>query len=233
MKTKTPKPKKIANRRVRLLRSKLEVMAERGTPNEMKIAAVKLEKLLKRYDFKAPDVQIGDMFRGTFIASPVSRWLATFPRTDQDIAADVKWAIESVTGLKASFRGDALHVEADVSCLPQLTEIVSRIAEGFRQLWHRFQTAPGITPSDRGLFFRGLYDGMMTETRPIGERLPERRIAAVRGSRKRNALTIAPGIGLHPYSVALDLGRQLRFETPITDIVGSLEEKVGERKQLA
>lgn len=61
----------------------------------------------------------------------------------------------------------------------------------------------------------------------------ERRIEAVKHSHKRNALATAPCIGIYPYTVALDLGRQLRSETPITDIVGSLEEKVGTPKQLS
>lgn len=234
MKTPTlPKPKKPAHRRVRLLRSKLEALAAVGIGGEKLNAQKKLARLLKRYDFTAPEVVLGDMFGGKFIPSPVSRQLAVYPRNDQDIAAAVKWAIEDATGLHASFRGDALLVEADVSCLPQLISIADRITNGCRLLWERFERAPGITPRDRSLFLRGIYDGMMDEQRQAGERLPERRIEAVRSSRKRNALATAPGVGIHPYSVALDLGRQLRFETPVTDIVGSLEEKIGERRQLA
>lgn len=229
----TPKPKKPAHRRVRLLRSKLEALAAVGIDGEKVVAQNKLDRLLKRYDFTAPEVKLGDMFGGTFIPSPIARSLATFPPSDQDIAAAVKWAIESATGLHASFRGNALVVEADVSCLPQLTNIAHRITNGCRLLWERFERAPGVTPRDRSLFLRGIWDGMMQDERRSGELLPARRIEAVRASRKRNALATAPGVGVHPYTVALDLGRQLRFETPVTDIVGSLEEKIGERKQLA
>lgn len=232
-KPKTPKPQKIANRRVRLLRSKLEALAAVGVGGEKTNAQVKLDKLLARYDFKAPTVEIGDMFAGRFVASPVSRWLASFPQQDQALAAIVKWAIENATGLHASFRGEAVYVEADTSCLPQLTKIACRISEGFRTLWHSFARVPGVTTSDQCLFLRGIYDGMMNDGRQVGERLPERRIEAVRRSGKRNALAAPSGLHVHPYTVALDLGRQLRFETPITDIVGSLEEKVGTPKQLA
>jgi hypothetical protein len=230
---KTPKPKKPASPRVRRLRSKLEALASVGIEGEKVSAQEKLERLLKRYDFMAPEVKLGDMFGGKFIPSPVSRHLAMFAQCDQDIASAVKWAIESATGLNASFRGDELLVEVDVSCLPQLTSIADRITNGCRLLWERFERAPGITPRDQGLFLRGIYDGMMDDKRRDGELLPPRRIEAVKATRKRNALATAPGIGVHPYTVALDLGRQLRFETPVTDIVGSLEEKIGVRKVLS
>lgn len=232
VKPKVEKPRKPANRRVRLLRSKLEALAAVGIGGEKTNAQDRLDKLLLRYDFKAKDVQLGDMFAGRFCPSPVSRFLATFPRSEQDIAAAAKWAIEHATQLRASFRGDELHVEASSESVRKLTTITTRITEGFRTLWHRFETAPGISPRDRGLFFRGLYDGMMQDARALGEPLPQRHVEPLRGRTKKLAVTTAPGIGIHPYSVALDLGRQLRFETPITEIVTTLEDKIGERKQL-
>jgi hypothetical protein len=238
MKTpKTPKPtksRKPANRRVRLLRSKLEALAAVGIGGEKTNAQAKLDKLLARYDFTAPAIEIKDMFRGTFTPSPVARYLVAFDRADQDIAAAMKWAIENATQLQATFRGDQVWVEADTACLPTLANIALRIREGCRALWDRFATVPGVLPADRALFLRGIYDGMMNDGRAAGERLPARHVPSVRPTRTRkNALAAAPGLRVHPYTLALDLGRQLRFEAPVTDILGSLESAVGERKQLA
>lgn len=230
---KAPKPKKPANRRVRLLRSKLEALAAVGIGGEKVNAQKKLDKLLARYDWKAPDVEIKDMFTGTFIASAVSRYIVSFKKDEQDIAAAVKWAIEQACGLRGSFRDDALWIEADISSLAQLCVIALRIREGSKALWERFARVPGVCPGDRSLFLRGIYDGMLSDERAIGERLPERRIEPARKARARKtALATAPGLGIHPYTVALDLGRQLRFEAPITDIIGSLETAVGQRKDL-
>lgn len=231
--TKPPRARKPATPRARRIRPVLEALAQVGVGEERTNAAARLKRLLARYDFAAPEDKLGDMFAGKFAPSPDSRWLASFPVSEQDIAAMVKWAIENATGLRASFRADAVYVQADTSCLTQLTMIASRIGNGCRTLWSRFERAPGVTPADHGLFLRGIYDGMMADGRAAGERLPERRIEAVKGRTKKRALTTAPGIGVHPYTVALDLGRQLRFDAPITDIVGALEEKLGERKELA
>ncbi len=166
------------------------------------------------------------MFAGTFRPSSISKLLANFPRTDQDIAAAVKWSIEKATGLRASFRGDGLWVEAADECLPSLERIAARISTGMNTLWHRFERAPGITHRDRSLFLRGIWDGMMADGRAVGEPLPARRVESVRKGRKRNALAAAPGVGVHPYSVALELGAQLRFDAPITNIVEKLEEAI-------
>lgn len=233
-KTKTPKPKKPATRAHHERRRKVEALALYGVEGEREAAKKKLDRLDARFDFTAKiEHEKVDMFFGTFEPSPVAKHLCTFTTAEMEISAAVKWAIETATNLRVSFRGEELLVEASLGCLPRLVTIADRIAQGFRILWHRLERAPGITPRDRGLFFRGLYDGMMQETRPDGEALPARHMDQVRRSRKRNALATAPGLGIHPYSIALDLGKQLRFETPLTDIVDRLEDKVGERKQLA
>lgn len=234
-----PKPKKPANGRARLLRSKLEALVARGFEGEKDVAAKKLERLLARYDFVAPAVEIKDMFRGSFAPGYESRWLYKFPSTQLDIASAVKWAIETATGLRASFKGDDLYVEAAPTCVPRLSQIANTLTHGMDTLWSRFSRAPGIEQSDRGLFIRGLWDGMMNDGRPVGQQLPARRIEPAKRVRaKKTAVTSAPGLGIHPYAVALPLGHQLRFETPLTDIVGNLEASIGgkleaeERKQL-
>ena len=90
MKTKKPKPKKPATPRARRIRKVLEALAQVGVGGERTNAQKKLDRLLARYDFVAPAVEIKDTFAGTFVPSPISRCLASFPAADGDIAAAVK-----------------------------------------------------------------------------------------------------------------------------------------------
>ena len=98
------------------------------------------------------------------------------------------------------------------------------LSQGFTVSWQHFATVPGVAAADQPLFFMGLYDGMMNETRPIGQRLPSparRRTSATRA--KRNAVAHAPGLELHPYTVAVGLGRQIRFAAPHAQLVETIE----------
>jgi hypothetical protein len=93
----------------------------------------------------------------------------------------------------------------------------------------KFSAVDGVGPSDRGVFVRGLYDGMMNETRRNGERLPGRMTGVkVRKSARAGKLAVAeaPGLRIHPYSLGLGLGRQVRFSVPLDKITAELEEQV-------
>jgi hypothetical protein len=82
----------------------------------------------------------------------------------------------------------------------------------------------GVTTSDRKLFVRGLYDGMMNDGRGIGEPLPSRVAAQVKRTKaKKGSVASPPGLASHPYTVALSLGKQIRFATPLEEITAELE----------
>ena len=81
-----------------------------------------------------------------------------------------------------------------------------------------------MTTSDRTLFVRGLYDGMMNDSRGIGEPLPSRTAAHVKRTKaKKGAVARPPGLASHPYTVALSLGQQIRFAAPLEEITAELE----------
>ena len=77
----------------------------------------------------------------------------------------------------------------------------------------------------------GLYDGMMNETRNAGQRLPSRPGLAKRQRGRRLAVPRAAGLHVHPYTLALGLGKQIRFSAPVEEIAAELE--VAMRKCLA
>ena len=118
--------------------------------------------------------------------------------------------------------GDLL-AEATPSTANRLTEIAAHIAHSFRALLDKFSAVDGVNVDDRGVFVMGLYDGMMNEARNVGQRLPSR--ASVAKMRKgRNMPCPAPaGLHIHPYTVALSLGKQIRFSAPLEQITAELE----------
>jgi hypothetical protein len=40
---------------------------------------------------------------------------------------------------------------------------------------------------------------------------------------KKNAVTHAPGLHIHPYTIALSLGKQIRFSAPLTQMAAELD----------
>jgi hypothetical protein len=77
----------------------------------------------------------------------------------------------------------------------------------------------------------GLYDGMMNEARDAGQRLPGRAPARKRPKAKRAAVPPDSGLHIHPYTVALGLGKKIRFSVPLEQITAELEAVT--RKHLA
>jgi len=72
-------------------------------------------------------------------------------------------------------------------------------------------------------FVMGLYDGMMNETRNAGQRLPSRPGSKKMRKGKKHAVTHAPDLHIHPYTVALSLGKQIRFSAPLDQITAELQ----------
>lgn len=218
---------KPATKKARLLLAKLEALAERGVDGEAESALRKLDKLRKRFDFTAPEEKIeADLFSGAFRREYGAGQAVGAPQS-QDVANAAKWAIESLAGVPCHFRGRDLVAEATTDTARRLAEIVNRIATDFERLWTAFAAVPGVNLGERHLFMAGLTDGMLGETRAQGQRLPARVVVKVRKVKAgKRAVAIAPGLAIHPYTVATGLGRQVRFSVPVGDIEGELERVV-------
>lgn len=206
----------------RRLREKLTELAARpGTLEEGKAARAKLTRLENRYDFGQVNVSKEGIFAGTFTRSPYAVSVGTLAPA---VAWWVKWAIEEATKVPCAFRGPDLVAEVAPSSAPKLAGIAQTISAGFAELWGRFRTFPTITPDAQDIFFRGLYDGMMSQEKQPGQALPTFNRAPVKSRAKRGAVSRPAGLEVHPYSIALDLGRGLRFNSSLSDLTAKLEE---------
>ena len=203
---------------------KLQALAERGIDGERTSAQRKIARLKARFDFGGPDfAATPDLFLGNFKHSTTARSICTFGGDEFDVANSVKWAIESATKIRCVFRHGELLAEATPATARRLTEIGTHIAHSFRTLLHQFSAIDGVSVEDRGVFVMGLYDGMMNETRKVGQRLPNRAKATKMPRGKKRPAAPAPGLHIHPYTVALGLGKQIRFSAPLEQIAGELE----------
>lgn len=69
----------------------------------------------------------------------------------------------------------------------------------------------------------GLYDGMMSETRKIGERLPSRPGVTKVHKGKKRFVPCVSGLHVHPYTTAVSLGKQIRFSVPLEQVSDELD----------
>jgi hypothetical protein len=213
-----------ANAKARTLFKKLQALAEQGIDGERISAQNKIARLKARFDFTAPDPsETPDLFSGSFKRSTTARWIYSFGRNEFDVANSVKWAIESVTKIPCVHRDGDLLAEATRYTAKKLTEIADHIAESFRALLGQFSAVDGVSVEDRGVFVMGLYDGMMNEKREMGQRLPSRSHVMKKRKAKQRAVTHASGLHIHPYTVAVSLGKQIRFSAPLEQITAELE----------
>lgn len=218
------KPLRPATPAARKLLLKLQALANApGTPDEGAAAAKKLARLKAKYDFTPPDITKEGLFAGHYQPSPNAVPILSIH--DASIGFWVKWAIEASTNIPCLFRGSELFAQASPRTAAKLSTISRTIATGFVDLWDRFRTFPAITAEDRLIFLRGLYDGMMNEQKPQGQPLPQRCGAnSVMRKAKRQAVTPPAHLGLHPYTIALGLGQQIRFNVPLPDIASQLDQ---------
>jgi hypothetical protein len=217
----TSKP---ANSKARALLHKLQALAEQGVDGERISARKKIARLKRRFDLTAPDpTETPDLFLGSFKRSTTARRIYSFGRNEFDVANSVKWAIESATKIPCVYRDSELLAEATPSTANRLTEIAAHIAHSFRALLDQLGAVDGVSLTDRGVFVLGLYDGMMGDARNIGQRLPSRAGLTKMRKRKKPAVTLSTGLHIHPYTVALSLGKQIRFSAPLEQIAAELE----------
>ena len=135
----------------------------------------------------------------------------------------VKWAIETATGIHCLYRERFLLAEAAPGTANRLAAIAEQIAHSFRALIARFSAVDGVSAADRGVFVMGLYDGMMNELRDVGQPLPSRPRLKRKARARKPALSPATGLHVHPYTLAVGLGRQIRFSVPLQQIAAELE----------
>lgn len=225
VKAPTGKPK--ATAKICELRRKLEALAAQGVNGEKIAAQRKLDRLCRRVDFSGPDLSTPDIFAGVFTTCAEASPVATFMPDDYDIAGAVKWAIEEAAHVPCLYRGGQLCAKAEPASAQRLQSIADTITKAFCQLWSQYRATPGANPADRATFVLGLSEGMMKEERR-NEALPTR--ASDRTARKvrakARALAVAPGIALHPYAVAANLGKQIRFCVPLDTVAGELERTI-------
>ncbi len=222
---------KPANAKARALLAKLLALAERGIDGERQSAQRKLRRLKARFDFSGPEsAETPDLFSGRFKPATKARPIFSFGPEEFEIANSVKWAIESATRIPCVYRNRELLAAASAPTARRLEEIAGCIAASFRALLDKFSAAESVSAADCGIFVRGLYDGMMNEARDPGQPLPSRP-GGVRKQRRRkgaascaaDAAPRAAGLHVHPYTLAVGLGRQIRFSAPVERIAAELE----------
>lgn len=228
---KTKKPIKIpANEKAFAFREKLQALCQRGVDGEKAGSQRKLKRLESRVDFSVNVT--ANLFSGRFSAASDASPVCIFPAAQWDIAAAVKWALEGATRIPCLYRtpvttgapvSSELCAKATTATVRRLTEIAGIITGAFATLWDQYHKAGGLK-NDRRLFLRGLYDGMMNEPRPEGERLPARSQSAGRGRKAKPEETRT--LNIHPYEVALELGREIRFNASLGDLTAQLDRAI-------
>lgn len=209
------------------MRRKLAELVERGIDGERDAAKIKLARLEARFDFTQAEPGGPSIFDGVFRPSTTAIRLEAFTPAEVELAGFIKWAIENGAGIRGIWRGCELWVEAEPESLPQLRRLAEIVRTSFAELWQGFEGAPTVRPADRKSFQLGLYDGMMAEAWPSGKPLPAVHVEPVKRKRaKKTALAQGPSVTLHPYSIALELGRKIRFAVPIGEIAKALSERI-------
>jgi hypothetical protein len=215
---------KPANSKARALLKKLLALAERGIDGEKASAQRKIRRLKARFDFSGPEpAETPDLFRGTFKSSATARPICSFGPNEFEVANAVKWAIESATRIQCVHRDRALLAEASPAAARRLEAIALHIVSSFRALLDKFNAVESVSAADRGVFVMGLYDGMMNETRNVGQPLPSRPGAAKWRKGKKRSAPRAASLHIHPYTLAVGLGRQIRFSAPLEEIAAELD----------
>lgn len=218
MKTKRP-----ATQAARRLHKALAALAERGINGERDNAREKLKRLQERYDFTQETVASTDLFKGVFHRATYATPIGTVP--DMDIANAVKWAIEGRTGIRCLFKGDEILAEATPGTAKTLQGITRTIADGFQRLWDTYYAAGGLR-GDRNCFMLGLFEGMMQDERKPGDPLPSRGIAPRTKPRRKCQTAPPPALAIHPYTVAVKYGREIRFSVPVATVENELRNEL-------
>ncbi len=213
-------------------------MAERGTTHEAAIAETKLASLRSRYDFSVSFAAAAtnpedDLFYNAARIRPerkASQRLMVFDIKDSAIGNYSKWVLKEGFQIDGVWRGvargtgTALYVGAKAEDIPHLRHIAEVVTERFKSLWKSFVETTGADSSDEPSFYAGLYDGLMQEPRKAGQAIPRRNGSAKKGRRKARVTSDDTKVRPHAYSIALELGAQIRLNKPLGQITSLLDD---------
>ena len=221
---------KSATSKARLRLAKLQALAEQGIDGEKEVARRKLARLKAAFDFTQRDpTETPDLFADfKFRPSENARHIARFEAGEINISNAVKWAIEKAAGIECKYEGLNLKAHATAATANKLAAIARHISLSFRELLSKFAMVDGVRFQDRTAFAMGLYDGMMNERRGHGDRLPGGFMPVKRRKQKVKAMAVgtAPRLTVHPYSLGVDLGKQVRFSAPLAGVAAELDERL-------
>jgi hypothetical protein len=159
-----------------------------------------------------------------------NRRLMVFNMQDAPIGSFVKWVllngfqIDGVWRAVARGNGTALYVGAKKEDLPFLRHIAEVLSDRFKNLWAHFRECGGTDPNDEPSFYAGLYDGLMREARKAGKAVPARNRRGKQSRPKPAAKSTETNVRPHVYSIAVELGAQIRLHGPLERITSSLDE---------
>jgi hypothetical protein len=216
--------KRKATKSIRDKLAKLDMLASLpGTPHEGQRARELADKIRARYDVTAPDQDRRDIFAGVFLREAANN-IPIAVSVDPHLDNAVKWAIEERTGIPCNFRAGQLCAAAAPATARKLEAIAVQVTGKFAALWAEYESKCVVWPCDYSLFVRALYDGMMNDERPAGEPLQSRGTPPKRRQRKEKSQ--ASELNVHPYSVAVSLGRMIRIDEPSEAVVAALRERI-------
>ena len=203
-------------------------MAERGTPEEQKVALEKLARLEAKYDFKREqETDIPDLFSGwSPQKSGKSESVLSVDPEWMDAGNVVKWVFKNQFQLDSKWSQSA--VDAKLLLLGNLGS-VTRTKSFSDRLFGTIQAACltffGVRPTsgmERAPFLSGIYDGIMNEIRPAGMRLPgrsglEKKKGARQTSRRaksKKPVEVSAIASIHPYDLGREAGQKMRLDLP-------------------
>src|SRR5271165_354129 len=125
---------------------------------------------------------------------------------------------------KSMLGGAKLGVGAKKEDLPALRNIAQVVSDRFKNLWRRFCETTGADSNDEPGFYAGLYDGLMRETRKAGKAIPARNRRAKKSRRKAPVKSAETNVRPHVYSIALELGAEIRLNKPLERITSLLDD---------
>lgn len=221
------------NNDARTMHRKLSALVAGGIGGESASAKAKLARLESRFDFTIPaEPDENDIFAGvkiTFIPGDYRR-LFSFTADESDVAAFVKWAFRERFQCEGLIRnngdGQSVWIECSDQSLPKMEHLAGVIRRAFSDLWKEYRDKPGVDPGCRRPFLLGIYDGMMDDPRAPGQLLPPVRATVTPSKKaKKKAIAAAPGLSVHPYALAVELGRRIRLSTPIGEVIEALNDR--------
>lgn len=216
------------------LRRRIAALCDSSNPGEAASARRQLARLEAKFSFIVEPLgtDIFNMADARVVAGD-AKLLFAFEFGETDVAMMAKQAIEERYRINAAIRvrdwKSSVWVDAADDSMPALLTIASTIRGQFMRLWNLLNAKADVTPGDRGAFMRGLWDGMMADERKAGEMLPQRRATAPAkvGKRKgKKAVALRPALGVHPYELALPLGRNIRFAASVEENEAMLQNAI-------